>query len=122
MQNWQEKVLNEELSAGLPVISLTQAVEAFAAGDALFVDARPPDFYTSGHIPDAVNLPVQDFDLFFPSLKEQLFGARQVITYCDGASCEMSAELTEKLLMNGLERVAVFTGGIEQWEASGQPS
>jgi 3-mercaptopyruvate sulfurtransferase SseA len=33
----------------------------------------------------------------------------------------MSVELTEKLLFAGLEYVEIFTGGIQQWKAAGQP-
>ena len=33
----------------------------------------------------------------------------------------MSVELTEKLLFAGLDQVEIFTGGILQWKAVGQP-
>ncbi len=121
VENWQEKVLNEQLVGGLPAVSLQQAKEAHINGDALFIDAREPDFYELGHIPGAINLPVVHFDLVFPKLKEQLLEAGRVITYCDGASCDMSVELTEKLLFEGLAHVEIFTGGMQQWEATGQP-
>ena len=121
VERWREKVLNEQLTGGLPAVSLEQAREAYANGEALFVDARDYDFYKMGHIPGAVSLPVKDFDETFPRLEEQLLAATRVITYCDGASCEMSVELTEKLLFAGLEQVEIFTGGIQQWKAEGQP-
>lgn len=121
VERWEEKVLNEQLVAGLPAVSLAQVKEAFASGTALFVDARDPEFFQMGHIPGAVNLPVRDFDLAFPKLKELLFTVPRVITYCDGATCEMSVELTEKLLFAGVDHVEIFTGGIQQWEAEGQP-
>jgi rhodanese-related sulfurtransferase len=121
VENWQGKVLNEQLTGGLPAVSLKEAREAYEEGYALFVDARDPDFFKTGHIPGAVNLPVKDFDRVFPTLNERLLAAPRVITYCDGASCEMSVELTEKLLFAGLEYVEIFTGGIQQWKAAGQP-
>jgi rhodanese-related sulfurtransferase len=121
VESWQEKVLNEQLTGGLPAVSLKQAKEAHANGVALFVDARDAAFYEEGHIPGAVSLPVQDFEIIFPRLQEQLLAAPRVITYCDGASCEMSVELTEKLLFAGLVQVEIFTGGIQQWKAAGQP-
>lgn len=120
-ENWQDKVLSEQLTGGLPAVTLQEAREAYERGYALFVDARNPDFFKVGHIPGAVNLPVKDFDGVFPSLKEQLLAAPRIITYCDGASCEASVELTEKLLFAGLEYVEIFTGGIQQWKAAGQP-
>jgi rhodanese-related sulfurtransferase len=121
VENWQNKVLNEQLTGGLPAVTLQEAREAYERGFALFVDARDPDFFEVGHIPGAVNLPVKDFDGVFPTLKEQLLAAPRIITYCDGSSCETSVELTEKLLFAGLEYVEIFTGGIQQWKAAGQP-
>ena len=121
MENWQEKILNEQLTGGLPAVSLKEAREAYEEGYALFVDARDPDFFKAGHIPGAVNLPVKDFARVFPTLNERLLAAPRIITYCDGASCDMSVELTEKLLFAGLEQVEIFTGGIQQWKAAGQP-
>ncbi|MGB6930229.1 MAG: rhodanese-like domain-containing protein [Syntrophobacteria bacterium] len=121
MERWQEKVLNEQLTGGLPAVSLKQVKEAFKSGAALLVDARDPEFFERGHIPGAVSLPVRDFDSVFPKLEEQLRAAPRVITYCDGASCEMSVELTEKLLFAGLEYIEIFTGGIQQWQGAGQP-
>jgi rhodanese-related sulfurtransferase len=121
VENWQKKVLNEQLTGGFPAVSLKEAREAYEGGYALFVDAREADFFKAGHIPGAVNLPVKDFDRLLPKLKEQLLAAPRVITYCDGASCEMSVDLTEKLLFAGLEHVEIFTGGIQQWKAASQP-
>ena len=121
MEKWQEKVLNEQLTGGLPAVSLKQAKEAYVSGEAMFVDARDRDFYAQGHIPGAVSLPVREFELIFPRLEEQLLSAPRLITYCDGASCEMSVELSEKLLFAGLDQVEIFTGGILQWKAVGQP-
>ena len=120
VENWQAKVLNEQLTGGLPAVSLKDAIEAHEGDYALFVDAREPDIFKVGHIPGAINLPVKDFDGVFPTVKKRLLAAPRIITYCDGASCEMSVELTEKLLFAGLERVEIFTGGMQQWKAAGQ--
>jgi rhodanese-related sulfurtransferase len=121
VENWNERVLNEQLTGGLPAVSLAQVLKAFNNNEALFVDARPQDFYRIGHIPGAINIPVDDFDLLFPELREKITAAVQVITYCEGASCEVSVELTEKLLMAGVDRVLIYTGGMQQWQAEGHP-
>ena len=119
MERWQEKVLNEQLTGGLPAVSLKEVKEAHKSGDALFVDARDSEFFEQGHIPGALSLPVRDFDSVFPRLEKQLRAAPRVITYCDGVSCETSVELTEKLLFAGLEYIEIFTGGIQQWQGAG---
>jgi rhodanese-related sulfurtransferase len=121
VNKWQEKVLNEQLTGGLPAVSFRQAKEAYERGSALFIDARDPDFYHRGHIPGAINLPVGDYELVFPELEEELMAASRVITYCDSVSCDTSVELCEKLLFAGLDRVEIFPGGIEQWKDQGQP-
>lgn len=121
VEHWQEKVFNEQLTGGLPAISVKQAKEAYESGEALFVDARDPDFYKLGHIPGAVSLPVRNFDLVFPNIRERLLAVPRIITYCDAPNCETSVELSEKLLFAGLARVEIFTGGIQQWKAERQP-
>jgi len=120
VERWEDKVLHEQVTRGLPVVSLKQAKEAHVSGEALFVDARDSDLYEEGHIPGAVNLPVREFELVFPKLKERLLAATWVITYCDGASCELSVQLTEKLLFTGVDRIEIFAGGIQKWQGAGQ--
>jgi rhodanese-related sulfurtransferase len=120
VERWSDKILKEQQNSGFPAVSLEQAIGAFVRGEALFVDARAPEFYRLGHVPGALNLPLLDFDRVFPLLRDRLLSAPQVIAYCDGAGCEMSVGLTEKLLMAGIDRVAVFTGGMQQWKGAGQ--
>lgn len=121
VERWHEKVLNDQLAGGLPAVSLAQAKEAFTSDAALFVDARDPDFFEMGHIPGAVNLPVRNFDQVFPRVKQLLLTAPRLIIYCENANCEMSVELTDKLLLAGIAHVEIFPGGIEEWQAEGQP-
>ena len=42
----------------LPHISLDDAVKSLEAGDSLFLDARPKEFYESGRILNALSLPL----------------------------------------------------------------
>ena len=108
-----------------------------------FIDVRPPEIYSKGHIPDAVNihdiftyLSVSDADDLqgernkLASTFENLFqqagisGDEVVITYEDslkmlyGASCR--AFFLLKLL--GHPNVAVLNGGFEAWLKHGLPT
>lgn len=118
---YDDDLLSEEMTAGLPAISLEEARAEFTRGRALFVDARAPEFYRLEHIPGAANLPVHHFEQSFFAIRERLAAAPRVIVYCDGASCEMSVDLAEKLLLAGVDQVAVFPGGMQQWQRAGQP-
>jgi rhodanese-related sulfurtransferase len=120
VERWSEKLAQKQQADGFPAVSLAETVAACTRGEALFLDAREPDFYKLGHIPGAVNLPVRQFDRVLPGLRGRLEAAPWLIAYCDGESCKASVELTEKLFLAGIDRVSVFPGGFHQWKDSGQ--
>jgi len=120
VERWSEKLAQKQQAGGFPAVSLAEAMGAFSRGEALFLDARDPDFYKLGHIPGAVNLPVHEFESVLPRMRERLETAPWLIAYCDGGSCEASVELTERLFLVGIDRVSVFPGGFQQWTESGQ--
>jgi rhodanese-related sulfurtransferase len=121
VERWSEKLAQKQQAGGFPAVSLMETIAAFTRGEALFLDARDPDFYKLGHIPGAVNLPVREFERALPELRERLEAAPWLIVYCDGGGCEASLELTERLFLVGIDRVSVFPGGLQQWKGSGQP-
>ena len=120
VERWTEKLAQKQQAGGFPAVSLAETVAAFTRGEALFLDARDLDFYKLGHIPGALNLPVQEFERVFPRMRERLETAPWLIAYCDGGSCEASVELTERLFLAGIDRVSVFPGGFQQWKDAGQ--
>lgn len=120
VERWSEKLAHKQQAGGFPAVSLAETMAAFTRGEALFLDAREPDFYQLGHIPGALNLPVQEFERAFPLTRERLEAAPWLIAYCDGGSCEASVELSERLFLVGIDRVSVFPGGFQQWKDSGQ--
>lgn len=120
IERWTDQLAAKRQASGFPAVSLAEAAAALARHDAIFLDARDPDFYALGHIPGALNLPVHDFDRMFPGLNERIAAAPWVIVYCDGGGCEASVELTGKLFLAGIARVSVFPGGFQEWTESGQ--
>ncbi|HYA02222.1 MAG TPA: rhodanese-like domain-containing protein [Syntrophobacteria bacterium] len=120
IERWTDKLAEKQQAGGFPAVSLAETADALARNDAMFLDARDPDFYALGHIPGAVNLPVHDFDRMFPGLKDRIEAAPLVIVYCDGGGCEASVELTGKLFLEGIDRISVFPGGFQEWKESGQ--
>ena len=89
----------------------------------VFVDARNDQHYAEGHIPGAYQL-----DHFYPEryladLLPACSTAETVVVYCNGGDCEDSVFATRLLLGAGVaaERLRVFTGGVKDWIALGQP-
>ncbi|MBF8247650.1 MAG: Rhodanese domain protein [Bacteroidetes bacterium] len=102
------------------MISWNEARTFFEAKKALFIDARNPLEYRRGHIPGAINIPLNDFekkkDLLAKTSKGKL-----LVTYCDGAECNSSMSMAEKLMELGYTNVKIFFGGWQDWEANKLP-
>jgi rhodanese-related sulfurtransferase len=110
----------EKRSDSAPVfIAYEEAKALFDAGTALFVDARHAYDYNLGHIKGAINVPLKDFELARSPLvntpKEKL-----LVTYCDGADCNSSIELAQKLAAAGFTDVKMFFGGWKEWQTHRQ--
>jgi len=109
------KLQQAAASAALEFISYEEAVALFNAGAALFVDARHEYDYKLGHIKGAINVPLQDFALERSPLSS-LPKDTLIVTYCDGAECNSSIELAQKLAAAGFTRVKMFFGGWNEWK------
>ncbi len=64
----------------VPRISLEQALTAYSAGAAIFVDVRDPSQFEASHIPGALNIPLTRIEInpIIPSVDEEQW----IITYC----------------------------------------
>jgi thiosulfate/3-mercaptopyruvate sulfurtransferase len=88
------------------------------------VDALPPDSYTSGHIPSAISLPVEDMldatgavkgaeELAAMLTAAGLDPAQRIITYCGGGYA--GAFDAAVLDLMGFEDIAMYDGALEEW-------
>ena len=102
-------------------ISLQDAAVLFAAGQAVFVDAREAQTYAEGHVQGALSLPLFSFAQEFPALRGRLEG-RTIITYCDGERCSLSSDLAEALRAQGLANVYELRNGWTLWQEQGLPT
>lgn len=69
--------------AGVPQIELDTAIALAAKPDVLLLDLRPVEEYEAGHLPKALNLPMNEFD----QKKAQLPKEKTIIVYCRGRQC-----------------------------------
>ena len=83
----------------------------------VLIEALPPAYYDAGHLPGAINLPLDalqsNADLL-PSEKDT-----EIVVYCAGPTCQNSHVAARKLTSLGYERVRVFTGGKAEWTDTG---
>jgi rhodanese-related sulfurtransferase len=99
-----------------------EAGEAKARLDrgALFLDARPVDFYKMGHIPGALPLPEPDFDRAFVGLEPRLRRHFNLVVYCSGYGCEASHIVARRLREEGIH-AAILSEGWPAWTDAGYP-
>lgn len=87
----------------------------------ILLDARKADLYRAGHIPGAVSLPIWDFKAKYVE-KEGIFEeGKTIVIYCIGIHCTDSGLLAKELHKKGHQEIFVYKGGIEEWEALGNP-
>jgi rhodanese-related sulfurtransferase len=101
---------------------LVEAPEAKRRLDegALFLDARPRDFYEMSHIPGALPLPEDDFERAFAAIEQRLRSSLDVIVYCSGYGCEASHIVSRKLKERGIP-AAILHEGWPAWTDAGYP-
>jgi rhodanese-related sulfurtransferase len=113
-------------AAPAPIVERVSIEEASALlGQPLvtFVDARPTYHYGAEHIPGAMNLPAEDAEGLLDTQSLPIPPDGEVITYCDGGSCEQSEYLGLLLRQRDVcQRVRVLEGGWQAWASSGAPT
>jgi rhodanese-related sulfurtransferase len=87
---------------------------------ALFLDARPRDFWRMSRIPGALSLPEDDFDRAFRELEPRIRRASAVVVYCSGYGCEASLDVARKLRERGIA-AGVLDEGLPAWEDAALP-
>ena len=101
------------------LISLSQAYELYTE-KILFVDARDPEEYEDGHIVGAINLPLLHMEKYIRNISS-IDKNEPLVTYCEGADCDMSIRLGNELFSMGYRKVFVFFGGWEEWQKANYP-
>lgn len=107
--------------AGFATLTLQEGWSQYAMGKIIFVDARESFAYEQGHLPGAVNVPLNDVKNHFGQLESIMKSGIELITYCDGPDCPLSFELAGILRTNGIRPVRVLVQGWIGWYESGFP-
>ncbi len=82
---------------------------------AVFLDARSQEQYNEGHIQGARSLPWQEFEKKAEKVLAGILPDSNIITYCDGESCDLSKELAFALLGRGYANTRVLVNGWTVW-------
>lgn len=99
-------------TAPLPTVSYDEVKQASLQGNPTLIDARNEVSFNIGHIPNAINLPVDSDN---DKIKLAVATYNNIIVYCTGASCPDSKKLAAKLIAAGAENIKIYPGGWEEW-------
>lgn len=106
---------------GIRFITLAEAEDLFARRGAVFVDSRSREESDAGHIPGALNIPLEESrdrldGEILPYPPDQI-----LVIYCEGGDCQTSISLAKLIHAQGFRDIRIFTGGWAEWSAAGLP-
>lgn len=93
------------------------AIQMLNSNQGLYLDVRPKEQFTKGHIVNSKNIPFDELDAKAKMIEK--FKAKPVIVVCERGSRSPAA--TKKLRQLGFEKVFLIRGGIQNWTASNFP-
>jgi rhodanese-related sulfurtransferase len=84
----------------------------------LVAEILGPQYYESGHLPGAINLPLDGLvDGAARLLPDK---TAEIVVYCASLTCQNSHVAQRKLLSLGYRNVRVFAGGKAAWKDAGR--
>lgn len=108
---------------GSPIVDIGVAEAIALRGQgALFVDARPPGSFASGHVEGALHLPARGDAPDAEQVVGRLRNAPSVVVYDEDGSCAQARHLAAWLRDRGLPDVRVMVGGFPEWQDHGNPA
>ncbi len=100
----------------LEPVSREELLERSREGLVTVLDVRPTDEFALGHIPGAVNIPLDDLEVRLADLDP----GQEIVAYCRGTYCVLSFEAVAELRRRGF-RVRRLEDGYPEWKAAGLP-
>lgn len=111
-------LVQSHLSAkdGLEPIAADELLVRVREGEVTVLDVRPPEEFTAGHVPGALNIPLHELKDRLAELPADL----EVVAYCRGPYCLLSFEAVAKLRELGY-RARRMAQGFPEWKRAALP-
>jgi rhodanese-related sulfurtransferase len=101
------------------LISLERLLEMRENGEEFkLVEVLPEPSYKEGHLPDAINIPVESLETEAPRL---LGKHDKVVLYCSNFTCTASTRGARTLAEMGYKHALTLRAGKDGWKAAGFP-
>lgn len=101
---------------GLEPVTRRELLARMKRGDVQVLDVRPRDEFELGHLPGAVNIPLDQLKRKLTKMNS----SKEIIAYCRGPYCVLSFEAVALLREKGY-RARRLEDGWPEWRAAGLP-
>jgi rhodanese-related sulfurtransferase/predicted transcriptional regulator len=100
----------------LEPVPADQLLERVRAGLVSVLDVRPPEEYEAGHLPGAVNIPLEELEKHLHELNPD----QEIVAYCRGPHCVLAFDAVSILRQKGV-KARRLEGGLPEWQLEGLP-
>lgn len=100
----------------LEPVPARELLERAKKGLVTVLDVRPAEEFAAGHLPGAINVPMEKLESYLSKLPRR----KEVVAYCRGPYCLMSFEAVKKLRSRGWQ-ARRLQDGFPEWRAAGLP-
>ena len=97
-------------------ISRQELLKRSHAGLVTILDVRPTDEFAQGHLPHALNIPLNDLSARLAELDPK----QEIVAYCRSTYCVLSFEAVAALRARGF-KARRLEEGFPEWKAAGLP-
>ncbi|MFN2266663.1 MAG: rhodanese-like domain-containing protein [Desulfonatronovibrio sp.] len=104
-----------------PFIEADWAVLKHRNNSAIFVDARPNEFYSQERITNAVSLPLNLFDFVYMMRFSSIDPQKEIIVYGRNISRRYDEKVAHELVIRGHKNVLILDGGLKAWKKMNLP-
>ncbi|WP_119303643.1 ArsR/SmtB family transcription factor [Dongia deserti] len=98
----------------LEPVSREELVARLQDGSVTLLDVRPEDEFALGHLPGALNVPLDELERRLSELPKD----QEIVAYCRGPYCILSFEAVATLRAKGY-RIRRLEDGFPEWKAAG---
>lgn len=106
---------------GIPKETFSLAAEKHTNSAALFVDARPPQFFAQQRIKGAKNIPSALFDIMYLMNFSGIDKEQEIIVYGRTMSSLYDQYVAKRLVLRGHKNTKILQGGLDLWKSRGYP-
>ena len=113
-----ERIVRENFDSrdGLTPVKREELIKLVRKGEAMVIDVRPETEFAAGHIPGAVNVPLD----VLPKRLKTLPKDQEIVAYCRGPYCMFALEAVTALRKKGY-RARRLEEGFPEWQACHLP-